>query len=116
MSESEGLAFIDSIEDAPQLFLPFQPEGTTGLARRLNPYVHYVACRWDYNVTPKATLTESVAFVRNTATGLGMKAFAADWGPHELTKRVADLSPGLLEDLGLDTDDEVEVVFPYREE
>ena len=45
VSAGEGLAFIDEIDDAPQLFLPFQPDGTTGLARRLNPYVHYVACQ-----------------------------------------------------------------------
>jgi N-acetylmuramoyl-L-alanine amidase len=116
VSPDEGLAFIDSVEDAPQLFLPFQPENATGLARRLNPYVHYVACRWDYSVTPKASLLESVALVRASKTGIAMKAFPADWGPNENTGRVADLSPSLLEDLGLETDDEVEVIFPYVED
>ena len=29
------------------------------------------------------------------------------------TDRVADLSPALMEDLGLATDDEVEVVYPW---
>src|SRR5262249_43925534 len=48
VSPSEGLAFITSVDQAPQLFLPSQPAGTTGLARRLNPYTHFVACRWDY--------------------------------------------------------------------
>jgi hypothetical protein len=116
VSAEEGLAFISDIEQAPQLFLPFQPAGTAGLARRLNPFVHYVACRWDYDVTPKAALLEDVALVRATKTGIALKAFPADWGPHEKTGRVADLSPGLLDDLGLETDDEVEVIFPYREE
>jgi len=110
VSPSEGLAFISEVEQAPHLFLPYQPEGTTGLARRLNPHIHYVACRWDYNVTPKAMMREEIAIVR--AGGIELTAFPADWGPNEATGRVADLSPGLLADLGLKTDDEVEVIFP----
>src|SRR4029077_11015674 len=113
VSPSEGLAFYSAWTDAPHLFLPYQPEGTTGLARRLNKHIHYIACRWDYNVTPKAMLREEVALVR--AGGITeLTAFPADWGPNEATGRVADLSPGLLADLGLQTDDEVEVIFPYR--
>jgi N-acetylmuramoyl-L-alanine amidase len=115
VSPSEGLAFIYDINDAPQLFLPFQPENTTGLARRLNPYIKYVACRWDYAKTPKPSLLLDVALVRNTSTGVSLKAFPADWGPNENTGRVADISPGLMDDLGLTTDDEVEVIFPYEE-
>jgi N-acetylmuramoyl-L-alanine amidase len=113
VSADEGLAFIYEIDDAPQLFLPFQPEGTTGLARRLNPYIHYVACRFDYSITPKPSLLEDVALVRSTKTGIALKAFCADWGPHGDTDRVADLSPGLMDNLGIETDDEVEVIFPY---
>jgi hypothetical protein len=48
-------------------------------------------------------------------TGVEMKAIPADWGPHESTDRIADLSPSLMEDLGLETDDEVEIIFPYME-
>ena len=114
VTPSEGLAFIYSIEDAPHLFLPYQPKGTTGLARRLNPYVHYVACRWDYAVTPKSTLLDNMALVRSVKDpDKALTAFPADWGPNESTNRVADLSPGLMEDLGLTTDDEVEVVYPW---
>jgi N-acetylmuramoyl-L-alanine amidase len=116
VSPDEGLAFIDDVMKKPELFLPYQPEGTTGLARRLNPRIHYIACRWNYNEVPKSMLLEEIALVRNPATGFGLKAFPADWGPHENTGRVADLSPGLMDDLGLVTDDEVEIVFPYREE
>jgi len=114
VSASEGLAFIDDVDDAPQLFLPDQPEGTTGLARRLNPYVPYVACRWDYAVTPKTMMLEYMALVKSLKTGVFIKAFPADWGPHESTGRVADLSPGLMDYLGIETDDEVEVIFPYE--
>jgi N-acetylmuramoyl-L-alanine amidase len=113
VSPSEGLAFIYSVGDAPHLFLPYQPEGTSGLARRLNPYVHFVACRWDYDVTPKPTLLDHMALVRNPKTGFSLVAFPADWGPNETTGRVADLSKSLLDDLDLTTDDVVEVTYPY---
>jgi hypothetical protein len=106
----EGLAFIYGVEDAPWLFLPHQPEGTTGLARRLNPNVHYVACRWDYDQTSREMLLNEQAIVR--AGGHSMKAFPADWGPHVDTGRIADISPGLMEDLGITTDAQVEVIFP----
>jgi len=116
VADDEGLALYSAVEQAPQLFLP-ETEDTAGLglARHLNPFVHYLACRWDYNVTPKATLTQELALVTATKTGISLKAFPADWGPNENTGRVADLSPGLMDDLGIDTDDEVSVVFPYRE-
>jgi N-acetylmuramoyl-L-alanine amidase len=111
----EDLAFFEveaDIAKAPHLFLPYQPQGTTGLARRLNPHVHYIACRWDYDETPRSMLLEEVAIVRARKTGIALTAFPADWGPNETTGRVADLSPGLMQDLGIGTDDEVEVTFP----
>lgn len=117
VSESEGLAFIFDVMDAPHLFLPEGTPGTEGmgLARKLNPFVHYVACRWDYDRTPKETLLENVALVRALKTGIELTAFPADWGPHEeKTGRVADLSPGLMADLGIETDDEVEVIYPFK--
>jgi N-acetylmuramoyl-L-alanine amidase len=112
VSSSENLAFIYEVNEEPHLFLPYQPAGTTGLARRLNPYVHYIACRWDYDVTSRDMLKNEIALVRGG--GIELTAFPADWGPHEDTGRVADLSPGLMYDLGLKTDDEVEVIFPYK--
>ena len=118
VSDNEGLAFIQSVEEAPHLFLPEGTPGTEnkGLARKLNPFVHYIACRWNYDITPKTAMLDDVALVRNPVTGLALKAFPADWGPHQNTGRVADLSPSLMDDLGIETDDEVEVIFPYREE
>lgn len=117
VDEDEGLAFIYDITPSTQhLFLPI--DSGTELARRLNPYVHYVACRWDYNKTPKTMLANSgqVALVRATKTGIALTAFPSDWGPHSDTKRVADLSPSLLADLGIETDDEVEVTYPWTED
>jgi hypothetical protein len=115
MTDDEGLAFIYEVQDAPHLFLPEGTPGTEGmgLARRLNPYVPYVACRWDYDETSKEFLLEHMALVKSTKNGTFIKAFPADWGPNENTGRVADLSPGLMDYLGIETDDEVEVIFPY---
>lgn len=112
VSPSEGLAFLYEVADAPELFLAKQPLGTTGLARRLNPAMYYVACRWDYDKTPKTMLAgDKLALVR--AGDKKKVAHPADWGPHEDTDRVADLSPGLMEALGLTTDDVVEVTYPF---
>jgi N-acetylmuramoyl-L-alanine amidase len=113
VAPDEGLAFIAEVSQAPQLFLSYQPEGTTGLARRLNPHAHYIACRWDYDETPAFMLLEEMALVTATKTGKSLKCYPADWGPNENTGRVADLSPGALETLGIQTDDEVSVSFPY---
>ena len=110
----EGLAFIYEYDQAPHLFLKEQPPNTSGLARRLDPAVPYVACRWDYDVTPKEMLADKANFAIVRAGKWRVLAWPADWGPHETTDRVADLSPGLLETLGLDTDDEVEVIYPFR--
>jgi hypothetical protein len=115
VAADEGLAFIFDVDMAPHLFLPSQPPNTTGLARRLNPYVHYIACRWDYDLYPKDALLREIAVIRAVKTGVVLTAFPADWGPHSDTDRVADISQGLMYDLGIETDDEVEVVFPLSE-
>ncbi len=113
VASDEDLAFIYEVNQAPHLFLPAQPPNTTGLARRLDPHAHYIACRWNYDATPREVLLEQVALVRSVKTGRALIAYPGDWGPHKDTGRVADLSPGLMEALGIQTDDEVEVIFPY---
>ena len=115
VSPSEGLAFFYDYDDAPFLFLDEQPYGTTGLARRLDPDVYYVACRWDYNVTPKDMLRDTSLMARVRAKGKEFLATPADWGPHVDTDRVADISKGLMEALGITTDDEIEVIYPAEE-
>ena len=115
VSPSEGLAFIYDIDMAPDLFLDYQPQGTTGLARRLDPETMYIACRWDYDVTPKKMLAESgeMALVRAPSSGREMIAYPADWGPHEeKTGRAADISPSAMDYLEISTDDDVVVTFP----
>src|SRR4030095_11221222 len=59
VSPSEGLAFIYDYDEAPWLFLRQQPPATSGLARRLDPAVFYLACRWDYSQTSKEMLRDS---------------------------------------------------------
>jgi N-acetylmuramoyl-L-alanine amidase len=115
VSPDEGLAFIYEVDDAPHLFLPEQPAGTTGLARRLDPDVYYIACRWNYEEVSKAELLQTMALVRSVKTGAARIAYPADWGPHQDTGRIADISPGLMETLGIETDDEVEVIFPFQQ-
>lgn len=109
----EGLAlFSDADLSNPvhaSLFLATAPPGTTGLARRLNPDAFYIACRWDYHITPKALLRTVEVSVTNSETGKTLMARPADWGPHEKTGRIADLSPGLEKALGLKTDQLCEV-------
>jgi N-acetylmuramoyl-L-alanine amidase len=118
VTASEGLAFIYSYDMAPHLFLPQQPPGTTGLARRLDPDVFYVACRWSYDAPDqsKTDLLEHMALVRAPKTGREFVAYPADWGPNANTNRVADISSGLMAALGIQTDDEVEIIYPYSDQ
>lgn len=111
VSPSEGLALImpTNWQTFPELFLAHQPPGTSGLARRLNPRAHYVACRWNYRILPKHELVTLTARVRNPRTGKEAAARPVDWGPHPSTGRVADLSPGLADFLEVGTDEEIEV-------
>jgi hypothetical protein len=52
------------------------------------------------------------ALVHAPSTGKQFLAWPADWGPHKDTGRVADISPSLMDKLGISTDDEVEVIYP----
>lgn len=125
VSASENLAWWEdeeiALEQAPELFLSYAPtdpatgKKCTGLARRLDPSSSYVACRWDYDQFSKEDLASGdlMFWVYAPKTGRRFKARPADWGPHEEKTggRVADLSPSLLEALGIGTDDEVEVTL-----
>jgi hypothetical protein len=110
----EGLSLFDTSDIAanPDLFLPAQPPGTTGLARRLNPQANYVACRWNLGVTPKSFLKTIKVKVTNPANKKSAEARPADTGPAIATGRVADLSPGLAKALGLKTDKTCQVTIP----
>jgi hypothetical protein len=99
------------------LFLPESPAGTTGLARRLNPRAFYLAMRWDYALYPKLFLRKTVVKLTNPANELYVFARPVDFGPGDGTMidgqptpdtgRMADLSPGAANALGLQTDNVV---------
>jgi hypothetical protein len=122
VSSSEDLAWWETwdqvVEDkAEGLFLDEQPPDTTGLARRLDPSEFYIAMRWNYDEISKTDLLSTVCLVRSPDTGKSFWARPADWGPGEQTGRICDISPGLMEALGVTTDDEVEiVVIPLKKE
>jgi hypothetical protein len=116
VKSDEGLALVERSDfghgDWTGIFLPTQPPGTTGLARALNPDAHYIACRWDYTETSKKYLQGIKVTVKNPANGkVASDVRPVDWGPGIKT-RIADLSPGLMAYLGLNTDDIVEVEIP----
>ncbi|MGA9770531.1 MAG: hypothetical protein WBV94_15945 [Blastocatellia bacterium] len=114
VSPAEGLALVITrahFEQLEEYFLDQQPPGTTGLARRLNPETFYIACRWDYHITPPDALRGLLVTVKNPVNNISAQAKPMDWGPNIRTHRVADLSPGLAAYLGLETDDIVEVTL-----
>jgi hypothetical protein len=109
----EGLALISSLRQLPEVFLPSQPPHTTGLARRLDPSKLYIACRWDYRRTPVSHLLGIVCEVHAVRTGITIGGVhPVDWGPNARTGRIADLSPGLMKNLGIDTGDIITVTVP----
>lgn len=124
MSFDEGLSCIEPDDlDNPvfgRLFLPWQPQCTTGLARRLNPYARYIAMRWAYgavnglqgNILPgwdREAIRRATFVV--SCNGRTVQAQAADWGPDWGTGRVVDCSQGVLDAIGATTDDAVTVTL-----
>lgn len=101
VSETEGVALFNSIEEAIDLFKP----GKFGLARQLNPEAFYCAMAWSYDLTPKPLLRMSHVMISH-----GIKKVMArpvDWGPHPRLNRLVDASPAVLRELGVQTDDVV---------
>jgi Uncharacterized protein conserved in bacteria (DUF2272) len=115
MQPNEGLAIIRDadIANVPGVEALFIDPGRGARGSNLaNNQARYVACRWDYNVTPRQYLVATDVTVRNPLTGKSFAARPADWGPADWTGRVADLSDRLAIDLGLSTDDLCEIIVP----
>ena len=114
MGFAENLAWIENEPEAasyPGYFVSGLPG--EGYGRRLDASSTtnlYLACRWDYNVTPKHFLAQptTVCTVVNPANGKTAQARPVDWGPSDskpgAKDRVADLSPALADILELTTD------------
>lgn len=115
MKPGETLAIIHDadITSVPGVASLFPPGTTKALGRSLlNNQADYIACRWDYKTTPRSYLVKTDVVVRNPVTGKSVIVRPADWGPAEWTNRVADLSDHAALALGLQTNDECEVVIP----
>lgn len=130
VSASEDLALYEEPVLGKGLFLPYQPQGTTGTARRLDTGAPYIAMRWAYKpeqcgkdleglgqrlpvCTRRAWLLSNL--VKCYAPGKpdnAVWAYPVDWGPNGRTNRIADVSPFVLRALGLKTDDQIVVEIP----
>lgn len=108
MRPDEGLALFDTPQDMinhgiGDFLLP--EDKFSGLGRRLDPNKPYLACRWWETNIPREVLKTSWVVVQNSKSGAQAKARPVDSGPAAWTNRVADLSPGLARQLGLETND-----------
>lgn len=114
LAPGEQLALINPSElsQFSEYFLPEQPAGTTGLARRLNPESHYISARWNFSDTSRTYLKTHKVTVTNPKTGKSAQAQPVDWGPPAVTGRIADISPGLAKFLALSIDDVAIVEIP----
>jgi hypothetical protein len=117
VAPDEGLAFISDVMQAPHLFLPLSAKRheRPGASAKSERALH----RDDLGLFANAA--------RNAAVKEGARACRAHWhradgfpgrlGTERNTGRIADISPGLMvDDLGITTDEEVEVTFPYQNE
>jgi hypothetical protein len=88
---------------------PLHPDAAT-LASRPADY-YYVAMRWSYSPNGRTWWRDARILVRNPGSGVAVVVRPVDWGPNTSTRRIIDLSPQALDDLGLETDDRVDVAF-----
>ncbi|MCO5172300.1 MAG: SH3 domain-containing protein [Planctomycetes bacterium] len=79
-------------------------------ARRPENY-YYVAMRWDYAPKNRTWWRDARLLVVAPDTGKAVVVRPVDWGPHTRTRRVVDLSPQALRDLGLRTDQAALISF-----
>jgi len=90
------------------------------------PLLHYCACRWDFrslktqiDATTKTEVKQTlyndcIVEVTNKSTGKKINVRPVDWGPARWTGRIIDLDSLSMRELGLKTDDEVEIVLRKR--
>ena len=67
--------------------------------------------RWSYSPNGQTFWRNARILVRNPSTGVAVVVRPVDWGPNTSTRRIIDLSPQALADLGLSTDGEADVAF-----
>jgi len=80
------------------------------LAARPEDY-YFAAMRFSYRPNGVAFWAAARLLVVNPRTGAAIVVRPVDWGPHTFTRRLIDLSPQSLTDLGIVTDDHALVSF-----
>jgi len=88
---------------------PLHPPDSTLLQRPADYY--YCAMRWNYSPLGKSWWAKARILVLNPKTGKAVVLRPVDWGPGLTEKRILDLSPQAIKDLGLQTDQEALVAF-----
>lgn len=88
---------------------PVDPSAAT-LASRPEDY-YWVAMRFSYSPNGRSFWRDARLLVQNPTTGRSIVVRPVDWGPHTRTRRIVDLSPQVISELGLVTDGEVLVAF-----
>lgn len=72
---------------------------------------YYCAMRWDYSPNGRSWWANQRLVVINPSNGRACVVAPVDWGPHTYTGRILDLSPYVMDRLGLTTDDNAVVAF-----
>ncbi len=72
---------------------------------------YFAAMRFDYGPAGRSFWLDARLLVVNPATGRAVVVRPVDWGPNTRTRRVLDLSPQAMSDLGLVTDETALVAF-----
>ncbi len=88
---------------------PTQPSTATLNSRPGDFY--YIAMRWDYAPRGKDAWRAARLLVVNPTNNKAVVVRPVDWGPNINTRRVMDLSPQALRDLGLTTDQDALIAF-----
>lgn len=112
MKNDTGLALYEPHEAnlRPDIFFPADPKNPNQPTwQRLNPYFPYMAIRFERPIDRKG-LQLKPWIIRNPKTNKFVTGFVVDYGPHESTDRIVDLSPQIMKTLDLETDDVVEVL------
>lgn len=105
---SVGLGAITG-ERVSELNDPVNPTEAI-LAARPEDY-YFCAMRFAYRPNGVAFWAAARLLVVNPRTGAAVVVRPVDWGPHTFTRRLIDLSPQSLADLGLTTDEHAFVSF-----
>ncbi len=118
--EDSGMAHTENLslywahhqcDNKPNLFKPRDADLTQGTSHRLKESALYCAIR--FNPEDKEQLRDEEFKISNPKTGKYVMCALVDYGPHERTGRVVDISPGAAEAIGVETDDEVIVELEF---